>query len=81
MKNDYNRILFFGDKTEPGGNDYEIFNHDLTESYHVDNPEMTIGYLNSKFFDDVWCGHDDMIWTWWHDVQINLIQNESKLKF
>jgi phosphomannomutase len=53
VKNDYDRILFFGDKTEPGGNDYEIFSHDLTESYHVDNPEMTIGYLNSKFFDDV----------------------------
>ena len=49
----YDRILFFGDKTEPGGNDYEIFKSPLTESYHVDNPEMTIGYINAKFFDDV----------------------------
>lgn len=49
----YDRILFFGDKTEIGGNDYEIFNSPLTESYHVDNPEMTIGYINAKFFDDV----------------------------
>ncbi len=41
----YDRILFFGDKTYEGGNDYEIFIHPLTESYSVLSPEDTIEKL------------------------------------
>ena len=33
-----------------GGNDYEIYNHPLTESYTVINPEDTINKLNQIFF-------------------------------
>ena len=49
VKNDYDRILFFGDKTMKGGNDYEIFTSDLTESYTVGSPNDTINKLNELF--------------------------------
>lgn len=49
VKDSYDRILFFGDKTMKGGNDFEIFNHDLTESYTVTSPEDTISKLNKLF--------------------------------
>lgn len=49
IKNKYNRILFFGDKTSKGGNDYEIFNNQLTEAYRVESPEDTIKVLNELF--------------------------------
>ena len=32
-----------------GGNDFEIYNHDLTESYTVTSPEDTIEKLNNLF--------------------------------
>ena len=47
--NSYERILFFGDKTMKGGNDFEIYNHELTESYSVINPEDTITKLTKLF--------------------------------
>ena len=47
--NSYERILFFGDKTMEGGNDFEIYNHELTESYSVINPEDTITKLTKLF--------------------------------
>lgn len=47
--NSYERILFFGDKTIEGGNDFEIYNHELTESYSVINPEDTITKLTKLF--------------------------------
>ena len=43
----YNRIIFFGDRTFKGGNDYELFNHKLTEGYAVNSPDDTIKYINS----------------------------------
>lgn len=49
IENKYDKILFFGDRTMKGGNDYEIFNHPLTESYSVNNPEDTIKILNQLF--------------------------------
>ena len=32
-----------------GGNDYEIFKHELTEGYAVNKPEDTINKLNELF--------------------------------
>ena len=36
-KNKFKEIHFFGDQTEPGGNDYEIFEHPLTIGHKVDS--------------------------------------------
>ena len=49
VEDKYDRILFFGDKTYEGGNDFEIFNHPLTEAYTVTSPEDTIQQLNKLF--------------------------------
>ena len=49
IKDKYDRILFFGDKTSEGGNDYEIFSNPLTEAYTVESPEDTIKILNELF--------------------------------
>ena len=49
VSEDYDRILFFGDRTIKGGNDYEIFNHELTYGYAVNSPEVTIKLLKEKF--------------------------------
>lgn len=38
----YDKIYFFGDKTDRGGNDFEIFNDSRTIGHHVDSPEDTI---------------------------------------
>ncbi len=37
----YDTIYFFGDKVEIGGNDYELYNSDYTNSYFVKNPNDT----------------------------------------
>ncbi|XP_055622145.1 phosphomannomutase [Toxorhynchites rutilus septentrionalis] len=39
--NSFKEIHFFGDKTEPGGNDYEIFNDSRTIGHKVNSPEDT----------------------------------------
>lgn len=49
VKDKYDKFYFFGDKTHEGGNDYEIFNHQLTEAYTVTKPEDTIEKLNDLF--------------------------------
>ena len=49
VKDEFDRILFFGDKTMKGGNDYEIYSHKLTEAYNVTSPEDTIEKLNNLF--------------------------------
>ena len=49
IRNAYERILFFGDKTSQGGNDFEIYNHELTESFTVTNPTDTIEKLKNLF--------------------------------
>lgn len=42
----YDEIHFFGDKTREGGNDYEIYESDLTIGHRVTCPEDTINHLN-----------------------------------
>lgn len=37
----FEKIHFFGDKTLPGGNDYEIFAHERTVGHSVRSPEET----------------------------------------
>jgi len=49
VKNSFDKILFFGDKTMKGGNDYEIYNSNLTDAYTVVSPEDTIDKLNKLF--------------------------------
>jgi len=47
---EYDQIYFFGDKTLPGGNDYEIFSDTRTIGYSVSNPEDTKRILTDLFF-------------------------------
>lgn len=49
ITDDYDKIYFFGDKTYEGGNDYEIFKHTRTKSYHVNNYQDTIIFLQNLF--------------------------------
>ena len=49
VKNDFTNIYFFGDKTYKGGNDYEIYNSELTTAFTVKNPNDTISILNEHF--------------------------------
>ena len=41
----YNKIYFFGDKYEKGGNDYELISHDKVIGIKVDNIDNTINEL------------------------------------
>lgn len=41
VEKDFKKIYFFGDKTTPGGNDYEIYTDPRTIGYTVNNPEHT----------------------------------------
>ena len=50
LKDKYQRIIFIGDKTHEGGNDYEIFISQLTESYSTNGPENTIEIINNLKF-------------------------------
>jgi len=42
----YDEIHFFGDKTAEGGNDYEIYESDLTIGHRVICPKDTMNQLN-----------------------------------
>jgi phosphomannomutase len=42
VEQDFDEIHFFGDKTEPGGNDYEIFTDSRTVGHRVTGPEDTM---------------------------------------
>ncbi|XP_077301452.1 uncharacterized protein LOC143922051 [Arctopsyche grandis] len=42
------KIFFFGDKTEQGGNDYELFNHPAVIGVKVKDPQDTIKKINEK---------------------------------
>ncbi|KJE88992.1 phosphomannomutase [Capsaspora owczarzaki ATCC 30864] len=46
----FKTIHFFGDKTSPGGNDYEIFSHSSVQGHTVLNPDDTAVQLNQLFF-------------------------------
>ncbi|KAF7356856.1 Eukaryotic phosphomannomutase [Mycena venus] len=45
----FDEIHFVGDKTQPGGNDYEIYSDRRTIGHSVDNPEHTIRLLREEF--------------------------------
>ncbi len=47
---DYEQIYFFGDKTEKGGNDFEIYTHPSITGYHVNSYHDTIKYLGELSF-------------------------------
>lgn len=46
---DYKTIHFFGDKTDKGGNDYEIYEDKRTVGHSVKNPEETMKILKEMF--------------------------------
>jgi phosphomannomutase len=46
---EYKTIHFFGDKTTPGGNDYEIYEDHRTEGHAVADPADTIVQLRKMF--------------------------------
>lgn len=45
----YDEIHFFGDKTLPGGNDHEIYNHSRTIGHAVTSPDDTKKQLQELF--------------------------------
>lgn len=46
---DYKTIHFFGDKTSPGGNDYEIYSDPRVIGHSVRDPDHTIQLLKELF--------------------------------
>lgn len=46
---DFGDIHFFGDKTYPGGNDYEIYTSERTKGHVVTSPEDTRQQCTSLF--------------------------------
>ncbi|XP_060063395.1 phosphomannomutase 2-like [Ylistrum balloti] len=51
-KGNYKTIHFFGDKTDPGGNDHEIFSDPRTIGHKVTSPEDTMKQVSELFFKD-----------------------------
>lgn len=49
-KDQYSTIHFFGDKTKPGGNDYEIYSDARTIGHEVSSPEETLKQCQDLFF-------------------------------
>jgi phosphomannomutase len=47
----YKTIHFFGDKTSPGGNDYEIYEDPRTIGHTVTDPQDTIRQVKEIFTD------------------------------
>ena len=48
-KNKFKEIHFFGDQTDPGGNDYEIFGHESTIGHRVTSYKETQEILSKMF--------------------------------
>lgn len=48
----YKQVHFFGDKTHPGGNDYEIYEDPRTTGHRVTSPEDTMKQLKELFYKD-----------------------------
>lgn len=46
---DYTTIHFFGDKTDVGGNDYEIYSDSRTIGHSVRNPDETTAEVKKLF--------------------------------
>lgn len=49
-KDQYSTIHFFGDKTKPGGNDFEIYSDPRTIGHEVSSPEQTMELCHALFF-------------------------------
>lgn len=49
-EDNFTSIHFFGDKTKPGGNDYEIYSDDLTIGHEVSSPDQTMELCRTLFF-------------------------------
>lgn len=49
VEQDFHDIHFFGDKTSPGGNDYEIFTSPKVKGHSVKTFQDTIDYLKAHF--------------------------------
>jgi len=47
---DFTEVHFFGDKTDPGGNDHEIFSHARTQGHTVTGPDDTRKLCEDLFF-------------------------------
>lgn len=45
----FEHVYFFGDKTMPGGNDFEIFEHERTKGFAVESPADTIRLCTERF--------------------------------
>ena len=46
---EFPEIHFFGDKTMPGGNDFEIFTHEGVRGHTVTSPEDTVTQITQLF--------------------------------
>lgn len=46
----FDTIYFFGDKTEPNGNDYPLYKSQHVIGHSVKNPSDTINLINEIFF-------------------------------
>lgn len=53
VKDDFKEIHFFGDKTDLGGNDYEIYNSELTIGHSVKSYHDTLRILREEFLKNV----------------------------
>jgi phosphomannomutase len=49
VEDKYESIYFFGDKTDTGGNDYEIYTDSRVKGFSVKSYEDTINYVNELF--------------------------------
>ena len=49
LRDDFDKIYFFGDKIDIGGNDYELYHSEYTESYAVSNPNETLNLCTKMF--------------------------------
>ncbi|XP_070811120.1 phosphomannomutase 2 isoform X3 [Pituophis catenifer annectens] len=49
-QDNFEKIYFFGDKTMPGGNDYEIYTDPRTLGHSVSSPEQTREICEALFF-------------------------------
>ena len=48
-ENDYDEIIYFGDKYYIGGNDYKLLHHPRINGYQSDSPIMTNNILIDNF--------------------------------
>ncbi|CDO64605.1 phosphomannomutase, putative [Plasmodium reichenowi] len=49
LENKFDEIYFFGDRTDKGGNDYELFCDKRVKGYKVKNPNDTVKILRENF--------------------------------